>query len=54
MDLLVVEPLEQEVMQWLEARHAVRFAPELALEPRAVSMMTGTLRVRSSRRRRRA
>ena len=36
MDLLVVEPLEQEVMQWLESRHAVRFAPELALEPRAL------------------
>jgi D-3-phosphoglycerate dehydrogenase len=35
MDLLIVEPLESEVMQWLEARHAVRFAPELALEPRA-------------------
>jgi D-3-phosphoglycerate dehydrogenase len=36
MDLLIVEPLEAEVMQWLEARHAVRFAPELALEPRAL------------------
>jgi phosphoglycerate dehydrogenase-like enzyme len=36
MDLLIVEPLETEVMQWLEARHAVRFAPELALEPRAL------------------
>lgn len=36
MDLLIVEPLETEVMQWLEARHAVRFAPELAAEPRAL------------------
>jgi D-3-phosphoglycerate dehydrogenase len=36
MDLLIVEPLEAEVMQWLEARHAVRLAPELAAEPRAL------------------
>ena len=36
MDLLVIEPLESEVMQWLESRHAVRFAPELAREPRAL------------------
>lgn len=36
MDLLIVEPLESEVMQWLESRHAVRFAPELAAEPRAL------------------
>jgi D-3-phosphoglycerate dehydrogenase / 2-oxoglutarate reductase len=36
MDLLIVEPLETEVMQWLESRHAVRFAPELALDPRAL------------------
>lgn len=36
MDLLIVEPLETEVMQWLESRHAVRFAPELATEPRAL------------------
>lgn len=36
MDLLIVEPLETEVMQWLESRHAVRFAPELAHEPRTL------------------
>jgi len=36
MDLLVVEPLESEVMEWLTARHAVRFAPELAREPRGL------------------
>jgi phosphoglycerate dehydrogenase-like enzyme len=35
MDLLIVEPLEAEVMQWLEQRHAVRYAPELASDPRA-------------------
>jgi D-3-phosphoglycerate dehydrogenase / 2-oxoglutarate reductase len=34
MDLLIVEPLEAEVMAWLSARHSVQFAPELALEPR--------------------
>ena len=34
MDLLIVEPLEHEVAQWLEARHSVRFAPELARDPR--------------------
>lgn len=36
MKLLVVEPLETEVMQWLEARHELRFAPELGLDPRAL------------------
>lgn len=36
MDLLIVEPLETEVMQWLQSRHAVRFAPELAGEPRGL------------------
>ena len=35
MDLLIVEPLEAEVMQWLEARYALRYAPELAADPRA-------------------
>ena len=35
MDLLVVEPLEAELMQWLEARHEVSFAPGLAQDPRA-------------------
>jgi D-3-phosphoglycerate dehydrogenase / 2-oxoglutarate reductase len=34
MDLLIVEPLEAEVMQWLEARYALRYAPELAGDPR--------------------
>lgn len=35
MDLLIIEPLEAEVMQWLEERYALRYAPELALDPRA-------------------
>jgi phosphoglycerate dehydrogenase-like enzyme len=35
MDVLIVEPLEPEVLQWLGARHAVRSAPELARDPRA-------------------
>ncbi len=35
MDLLIIEPLEAEVMQWLEARYAIRYAPELAGDARA-------------------
>lgn len=35
MDLLIVEPLEAEVLQWLQARHQIRYAPELARNPRA-------------------
>jgi len=34
MDLLIVDALDAEVMQWLESRHEVRFAPELALDSR--------------------
>jgi phosphoglycerate dehydrogenase-like enzyme len=36
MDVLIVEPLEAEVLQWIDARHPVRFAPELEREPRAL------------------
>jgi phosphoglycerate dehydrogenase-like enzyme len=36
MDVLIVEPLEPEVMHWLVARHAVRYAPELARDPRGL------------------
>lgn len=36
MDILIVEPLEPEVMQWLGERHAVRYAPEMAHDPRAL------------------
>jgi D-3-phosphoglycerate dehydrogenase len=35
MDLLIIEPLEAEVVEWLEARYAIRYAPELASDPRA-------------------
>ena len=34
MDILIVEPLDPEVMHWLVARHAVRYAPDLGREPR--------------------
>lgn len=36
MDLLIVEPLEPEVVQWLEVRYRVRVAPQLAREPLAL------------------
>lgn len=36
MDVLIVEPLEPEVMQWLGERHSVRYSPELARDPRAL------------------
>jgi len=36
MDLLIVEPLEPEVVQWLEVRYRVHYAPELAREPLAL------------------
>lgn len=32
MDLLIVEPLEAEVLQWLDARHELFYAPRLATE----------------------
>ncbi len=35
MDLLIVEPVEQEVSRWISSRHAVRYAPELSQNPRA-------------------
>jgi D-3-phosphoglycerate dehydrogenase / 2-oxoglutarate reductase len=35
MDLLIIEPLEADVTQWLAERHEVRVAPELADDPRA-------------------
>ena len=34
MDVLIVEPLEAEVMQWLGARYSVRYAPELVRDTR--------------------
>lgn len=36
MDVLIVEPLEPEVLQWIDARHPVRFAPQLDRDPRAL------------------
>jgi D-3-phosphoglycerate dehydrogenase / 2-oxoglutarate reductase len=38
MDVLVVEPLEPEVMTWLGERHTVRYAPELARDARALRL----------------
>ena len=34
MSVLIVEPLHSEVMSWLVERHPVRYAPELARDPR--------------------
>ena len=34
MDILIVEPLEPEVVQWLGARYSVRYAPQLARDAR--------------------
>ena len=34
MDLLVVETLESDVLEWLSLRHSIRHAPELANSPR--------------------
>ncbi len=36
MDVLIVEPLEPEVMQWLSDRYTLRYAPELARDGRAL------------------
>jgi len=35
MDLLIAETLEPEVISWLGSRHSVRYAPELAIDPRS-------------------
>ncbi len=35
MDILIVEPIEDDIVRWLEARHSVRYEPELARDPRA-------------------
>ena len=34
--VLIIEPLDPEVMQWLVARHPVRYAPDLARDPRGL------------------
>ena len=44
MDLLIVEPLEPEVVQWLEARYSVQSAPQLAQDPLALRRVLGQAR----------
>ena len=34
MDLLVIDPIDADVMRWLGSRHHLRFVPELAFAPR--------------------
>jgi D-3-phosphoglycerate dehydrogenase len=34
MDLLILEPLDAEVVDWLKRRHSVRYAPELVHDPK--------------------
>ena len=34
MDVLIVDAIEPEVLQWLESRHPTRFAPQLERDPR--------------------
>ena len=34
MDLLVIDPIDSEVLRWLASRHRLRFSPELAFAPR--------------------
>jgi D-3-phosphoglycerate dehydrogenase / 2-oxoglutarate reductase len=35
MDILIVESIEDDIVRWLEARHTVRYEPEMASDPRA-------------------
>ena len=35
MDILIVEPIEHDIVRWLEARHTVRYEPDIARDPRA-------------------
>jgi D-3-phosphoglycerate dehydrogenase / 2-oxoglutarate reductase len=44
MDVLIVEPLDADVMAWLSARYAVRLAPELAQDPPAFAWALGAVR----------
>jgi D-3-phosphoglycerate dehydrogenase len=44
MDLLIVEPLEPEVVQWLEVRYRVRVAPQLARDPLALRRAVAPVR----------
>ena len=44
MDVLIVEPMDGKVLQWLAARHAVQYAPELAGEPQGLRKALSTAR----------
>lgn len=44
MDVLIVEPLDGKVLQWLAARHTVRYAPELASDPQSLRKALTTVR----------
>ena len=44
MDVLIVEPLDGNVLQWLSGRHAVRYAPELANDPQGFRKALETAR----------
>lgn len=44
MDVLIIEPLDGNVLQWLAARHSLRYAPELAKDPHALRAVLGEVR----------
>lgn len=44
MDLLIVEPLDPEVLDWLSMRHAVVYAPHLAHDPHEFRMSLSRVR----------
>lgn len=44
MDVLIVEPVHDDVQQWLAGRYLVRLAPELATEPMAFRAALSTAR----------
>ena len=44
MDVLIVEPLDGNVLQWLLARHTVQYAPELANDPQGFKTALATAR----------
>jgi D-3-phosphoglycerate dehydrogenase / 2-oxoglutarate reductase len=44
MDVLIVEPLDADVLQWLQSRHSVRWAPQLAHDPRAFRLSLRAVR----------
>lgn len=44
MDVLILEPIEPEVLRWIDARHSVRFAPELLHDVRALRQALSKVR----------